>query len=1400
MKKLLFLLALAGAMMCGQKAHAQCVLPANASQAQVTTAANTANSGGCASPGTKTVQFSAGTTNWTSGVYLPCQGVTYAGPPMATHAAEGGNPTAIINGASVGTSGNMWNFDSCNGLTIEYLWFQNGAPFYMDDSNNSNVTILSNKATSLPDINTGTQSCCAGPNAFEFGGHVVKPASPGGTYPTEYSGNLDQDVLFQDNWVGSTDSCPNSFATPNGEVNSACTAFQIEAGTARRFHIYNNTFYYVNEGVKPVQINTCAGNGSNHCLITDTSSVTDDLEVEWNNFYHINRITFEDQSQVVNNPVLFRHNYVDESTNKNYYGTLTISLACCSNGFYINFGDVSACQGDPSGLPCPALYADDNVGINTSTNAPPYFYEYWGSGSQSRWNYIGGYFGQMYTYTINFTNGQSPYTAFPSQINYNFLCVPNGWTSQWSGWITPELSSPANAPQQVGNTEQGTGCTTEQSVAPAISPASGSYSGVQTVTLSIPAQPATALVQGTNQSIYYTTDGSTPTVSSSRYTGPFTISPPATVKALSQWGVPPQPTSTPYAGYGYVPSGVVTATYTSGGTPTAAQPVLTPSTESFLGTISVSASSTTSGAVLRCTTDGTTPTVASPIYTGAFSVSATTTIQCLATATGYNPSAVGTGVYTLEPTAATPTFSPGTETFTGSVVVTISTATSGATIHYTTNGTTPTSSSTVYSGPITLTANTTVQALATNAGYGNSGVGSAVYTVSTLPTAATPVFTPGSQIFTGTLAVSVADSTSGATVYCTTNGTTPTVSSPVYSAPFSFTATTNLQCIATASGFSQSALVSGTYTLGSSAGQVLGNGAANVAGGTYVNTFNSVYAVTPPGTWTTNQGTLCFGTGTTVSNGSKTDIVLVQATSPTTEAASALCHATYTQASSTAPGCVNLAVTGCGTLSGAYWVNTETNDTLGPSPFAEWNCGSACNSTVPTQGNGSYFGRYAANSYGSYTGLPTTLLQGGDQATVYLTLNPAITSGYLGNVGSVNTLNVGAPAIQFTAYPTYSNATTGSLPDSYGNTATWSSSNAGILTVGSTGLVSCAAAGSANVQATAQPSAVAFTPWTITCSAPPPPASLQSISLAPTGGVTSIVYGATNQIVATCHYSDGSTTTCNTTDSHGNIAGSWTSTTPKFATVSSSGLVTSVEVGSTSISAVAGGFTSNSVALGVTSQQTLTGVTVGASVNTVNIGGTLQTHAYCAYSGGITTQDCSVTDIYGDAVTSWASSNTNTMAINSSGLVTGQIVGTANATAVVNSTVNATPFAITVERVVPTLTGISLATAAGVTGLFVGSTNQLLATCTYSDGSQTNCNNADAQGNIASNWTSTNTGHATVSTSGLVTGVGPGTTTFTAKAGTFTSPALPLTVLAVPTGVYTITITGPVQFSGTVTF
>lgn len=83
------------------------------------------------------------------------------------------------------------------------------------------------------------------------------------------------------------------------------------------------------------------------------------------------------------------------------------------------------------------------------------------------------------------------------------------------------------------------------------------------------------------------------------------------------------------------------------------------------------------------------------------------------------------------PDAAAPAFSPPAGAYSSSQSVSISDATLKSTIYYTTDGSPPTTSSTRYSGAITVNASETIQAIATAPGFSNSSIAGAVYTIST---------------------------------------------------------------------------------------------------------------------------------------------------------------------------------------------------------------------------------------------------------------------------------------------------------------------------------------------------------------------------------------------------------------------------------------------------------------------------------------------------------------------------------------------------------------------------------------------------------------------------------------------------------------------------------------------
>ena len=324
--------------------------------------------------------------------------------------------------------------------------------------------------------------------------------------------------------------------------------------------------------------------------------------------------------------------------------------------------------------------------------------------------------------------------------------------------------------------------------APTYTPAGGTYTSTQSVTLADAAAGAT---------IYYTTDDSTPTTSSKIYSAPISVATTTTINAIA-------------TASGYSTSAESTASYTIN--LPAAAPTFTPTGGAYTSAQSVTLADITAGATIYYTTDGSTPTASSRVYSAPISIATTTTINAIATATGYSTSAISSAVYTISLPTAAPMFTPAGGTYTSTQSVTLADSTSGATIYYTTDGSTPTTSSKVYSAPISVAATTTINAIAVATGYSASTLSSAVYTIDLLPAAA-PAFTPVPGIYTSGQSVTIADITSGATIYYTTDGSTPTTSSKVYSAPISVAARTTVNAIATASGYSTSAESTAVYDI-----------------------------------------------------------------------------------------------------------------------------------------------------------------------------------------------------------------------------------------------------------------------------------------------------------------------------------------------------------------------------------------------------------------------------------------------------------------------------------------------------------------------------------------------------------------------------------------------------------
>jgi fibronectin type 3 domain-containing protein len=268
---------------------------------------------------------------------------------------------------------------------------------------------------------------------------------------------------------------------------------------------------------------------------------------------------------------------------------------------------------------------------------------------------------------------------------------------------------------------------------PVLTPAPGTYTTQQTVTLASPS----------GGSINYTIDGTTPSATTGlAYSAPIIVSSSTTVKAIAygSGGSASQVTSNLYSFVLGAPTGL-------NATIKAAKEIDL-SWTAPVGTV-------VSYNVYRSTTSGGEGFV--PLASGVLGATYADTAAQPGVQYYYTVAAVstsGTGVQSAEATvaltqAATPTFTPTPGNFVGTQTVNISTTSTGAGIIYTTDGSTPSmTNGTTYSGPITVVSSTTVKAIAYGAGHTLSTVGTGAYGITLLaPTGLTSSVNPtGTEI------------------------------------------------------------------------------------------------------------------------------------------------------------------------------------------------------------------------------------------------------------------------------------------------------------------------------------------------------------------------------------------------------------------------------------------------------------------------------------------------------------------------------------------------------------------------------------------------------------------------------------------------------------------------------
>ena len=341
--------------------------------------------------------------------------------------------------------------------------------------------------------------------------------SDSGVYIQGSGQNALSNTVISWNAFGSANDC-NGVMTQLTDQGGVCNGIMWQS-TANGLTMENNTFLHLENGIKLVCIGSCEPPNS----ITENN-----ITIKNNDFQQIHRIGIEMQPQPSSN-VAIQYNSFSNNIN-GYWSSMGWSHPCCDTG-----------------ASAPGVMDTDNVLIanNPPVTPPateyiPFAIEFWGNGAQGDRNLIQGYWANGITWG---------YGAGSWEIKDNTICGPNMAKTNW--YISNEEHQ-TNAPAQSGNTMSAT-CQAMPSTAPTISPAAGAISGATTVTLSD---------SGINHSIYYTTDGSTPTVSSTLYTAPFSVNPGTTVKAIGMWGQGANTTSYP-AGYGYVPSAVVSTAYTA---------------------------------------------------------------------------------------------------------------------------------------------------------------------------------------------------------------------------------------------------------------------------------------------------------------------------------------------------------------------------------------------------------------------------------------------------------------------------------------------------------------------------------------------------------------------------------------------------------------------------------------------------------------------------------------------------------------------------------------------------------------------------------------------------------------------------------------------------------------------
>jgi uncharacterized protein YjdB/tetratricopeptide (TPR) repeat protein len=234
----------------------------------------------------------------------------------------------------------------------------------------------------------------------------------------------------------------------------------------------------------------------------------------------------------------------------------------------------------------------------------------------------------------------------------------------------------------------------------------------------------------------------------------------------------------------------------------------------YATTIATTLAAPTANAKIYYTLDGTTPTRDSNLYTGPFIIQKTAKLKLFTASETFLDSDVVSYEYTITASAVEkPVSSKEAATYSAPFSITLSTATAGADIYYTTDGKMPTKSSTKYVNPIAIEQTTTVKAIAYKNDWADSDLVFLDYAI-VLPVASTPIASKAMGRYDKAFQVTLATETVGASIYYTTNGDTPTINSTLYTGdPINITQSTTIKAIAMKDWHTNSGVASYSYRI-----------------------------------------------------------------------------------------------------------------------------------------------------------------------------------------------------------------------------------------------------------------------------------------------------------------------------------------------------------------------------------------------------------------------------------------------------------------------------------------------------------------------------------------------------------------------------------------------------------